>query len=490
LCPRHSLPTQFSKPKTPGCRVEDATSVSKCHDGCASGDLPACTVEAVFYDDGLRDLDPSLGQVSLDEEKAASLFEKACSGGDVNGCAFLGTAYMEGRGKPQDKARGVKLFQEWCAKGSNYACDRLAFAYVSGDGVPKDHAQAGKLYDQACSAGFLYACVQRGDMFKHGWGVARSDKEASDRYERACKNGEGYGCAMLADDLKGRERFDKAKQACDLQGFYGCYVMGDAYLKGDGVAPNPQEAVRLFRFACLNGGEEDACNALGHAYVDGTGGLPRDPAQARAFYQRGCGESPVDGAAACLSLADAYATAVGGAADPARAASLRASTCAIVRDLLADEADDFKDECSKAARKGGAAASTATASTAAAPPGAVLLQPTDHADLCVDVPKAGGVQLHHCHGRSNQRWSLEMQPDGAARVIGLGGQCLDPRSTGSNLEMRDCADHPARYKLSAGRLREATTGRCLTAAELSARSRVFLTKCDPANKAQLWTTAP
>jgi hypothetical protein len=260
------------RPRSPACRVEDPSSVARCHEACEAGDNAACVVEGVFYDDGLQDLDPTLGSVKLDMDRAAKLFEKACDGGDLNGCAFLGTAYMEGRGKTQDKAKGLGLFRTWCDKGSDYACDRLAFAHVSGDGVPRDPAKAANLYDKACQGGFLYACVQRADMLKHGWGGEKDEAKAAQMYETACSNGEGYGCATIADDLKGKERFDKAREACDLQGFYGCFLEGAAYDQGDGAARSPQQAVRLYRFACLNGGEEDACDALGPRTKRGKGG--------------------------------------------------------------------------------------------------------------------------------------------------------------------------------------------------------------------------
>ena len=52
---------------------------------------------------------PVTGMPTVDEAKAASLFEKACDGEDAYGCAQLVGLYALGKGVPKDEGRALKL---------------------------------------------------------------------------------------------------------------------------------------------------------------------------------------------------------------------------------------------------------------------------------------------------------------------------------------------------------------------------------------------
>src|SRR5262249_37548696 len=55
------------------------------------------------------------------------------------------------------------------------------------------------------------------------------------------------------------------------QGKYDrCFILGSAYLAGDGVAKNEAHAAELLQRAC-NGGIVQGCSTLGYMYMSGTG---------------------------------------------------------------------------------------------------------------------------------------------------------------------------------------------------------------------------
>ncbi|MFL5351635.1 tetratricopeptide repeat protein [Archangium sp.] len=57
-----------------------------------------------------------------DVRRAASLYEKACQGGDAQGCNNLGVMYKQGTGVKKDKRRAAQLFKQACGGGYTEAC--------------------------------------------------------------------------------------------------------------------------------------------------------------------------------------------------------------------------------------------------------------------------------------------------------------------------------------------------------------------------------
>jgi TPR repeat protein len=63
--------------------------------------------------------------VSKDQGKANRLFQKACDGGQMNGCANLGYSYWIGRGVSRDRQKGSRLLKKACDGGNDWACKKL-----------------------------------------------------------------------------------------------------------------------------------------------------------------------------------------------------------------------------------------------------------------------------------------------------------------------------------------------------------------------------
>ena len=165
---------------------------------------------------------------------AAQLFQKACTGGDAEGCGEMGLAVREGRGVPRDPAKAAALFSKACDGGSMTGCYHLGLAHETGAGAPRDPAKAAALFTRACEAHQPGACHSLGLITKT---AARTPADI----------------ARAADALQGilRRPFRS-----------GCYEMATAYFGGRGVARDYSQAGMLYRQAC-NDGDFRGCTSLG-----------------------------------------------------------------------------------------------------------------------------------------------------------------------------------------------------------------------------------
>jgi len=93
-----------------------------------------------------------------DYQKAAQLYQKACDGGNSDGCYNLGLLYVSGRGVKQDYQKAVKLFKKDCDSGNAEGCYNLGVAYNNGKGVKQDFYTAKQYYGKACDLGLQLGC--------------------------------------------------------------------------------------------------------------------------------------------------------------------------------------------------------------------------------------------------------------------------------------------------------------------------------------------
>jgi TPR repeat protein len=118
--------------------------------GCMAGDGKACV---------------ELGAAKLGDKKTAGdaqyAFRRACyGGGEFDGCAWLGTLYVEGRGGMSVSPKiGAKFYEKGCKEGSPRACGGLAELYANGGkGFAKDLAKAKELCAKAHDLGDSASC--------------------------------------------------------------------------------------------------------------------------------------------------------------------------------------------------------------------------------------------------------------------------------------------------------------------------------------------
>ena len=109
---------------------------------------------------------------------AMQLYQRACDGGSLFGCASLGRMYEHGLGVAQDHTRAVQLYQRACEGNNLLGCARLGAMYERGLGVAQNFAQALQLLQRACDGNDPIGCLHLGAMYSHGQGVTRDNARA------------------------------------------------------------------------------------------------------------------------------------------------------------------------------------------------------------------------------------------------------------------------------------------------------------------------
>ncbi len=145
---------------TAGCRAAAATKVQT-----DRGAAIALLDKACLAGDGAGCVE--LGVAKLADKKLAGeaqfAFRRACyGGGELEGCAWLGTLHAQGRGGMTVSPKlAAAFFEKGCKEGSMRACDGLGDLLKAGKGVAKDVARATELHAKACTAGYDAACKKR-----------------------------------------------------------------------------------------------------------------------------------------------------------------------------------------------------------------------------------------------------------------------------------------------------------------------------------------
>jgi TPR repeat protein len=265
---------------------------------CDAGEAKACVDLSGRYFGGVAvPRDTTRGR-QLDE-RAFHLADSTCTTGDLSGCALAGIAYGTGRGARQDVGHAKTLEERACAGGNADGCFNLGTAYLLGlIGIVRDSIRAAQLLEQTCKGGHSNACFQLGWNYEVGRTVARDYKRAADFYQQAC---------------------DAARDANDMM---GCHFLGSAYDQGRGVREDAAHAAELYYRAC-QGGNGDGCNNLGQFYQEGRA-VPKNASRAALLFDRACQLGNPSG---CANLSLLYERGKGVPRDLDRAKQLRQQAC-------------------------------------------------------------------------------------------------------------------------------------------------------------------
>lgn len=57
--------------------------------------------------------------------RSVEIFERICAAKSLLGCYASGIAYLDGKGVPQDAAKGRELIKQGCDLGHHWSCERL-----------------------------------------------------------------------------------------------------------------------------------------------------------------------------------------------------------------------------------------------------------------------------------------------------------------------------------------------------------------------------
>lgn len=237
----------------------------------------------------------------------------------------IGKMVAAGLGTEQDYLQAA----DWLTLSANekykYAQYSLGGLYYHGKGVEQDHETAFDLYTCSADQSFPYACFELGKMlrdgigcvenqpdadrrfreaflgftilekkghddklqYRLGWmllngvGTEKNEAGAKEYFEKAATVGNPFACyqlakLILADEAAPPQEVEKAlgylRQAVEAENPYAAYFLGKFYDKGQHVAQNTAEAVRLYTMSA----EQDndfAAYRLGKLYLGGEGVL-------------------------------------------------------------------------------------------------------------------------------------------------------------------------------------------------------------------------
>ena len=195
--------------------------------------------------------------------------QSSCDRGGNQDCSTLGFQLAFGSGT-HDYEQARVVFKRACDGGDLYACPYLGALYEKGLGVEKDVAQALSIYQRACDARNPLGCVHVGLMYEHGRGIEKDISKARTLYSAACdtKPGDsatGWGCAKLARLIKvesPQQAHILSKRSCDLDNLEGCQQVASD-LQSTGSVADRAEAMRILDRPCKNGMTEACDQASG-----------------------------------------------------------------------------------------------------------------------------------------------------------------------------------------------------------------------------------
>jgi len=136
----------------------DNQGIKACEAACAGGNMRACGIAGVLH---LTD-----DEEAVADANAKPLLQKACDGGDGQGCHWFAAFYRNGLGgiaKDEGKmketyVRAGSLMEKECEAGSQVSCAMGGSLYSGGSDVPADPAKARAMLKKGCDLGSPGAC--------------------------------------------------------------------------------------------------------------------------------------------------------------------------------------------------------------------------------------------------------------------------------------------------------------------------------------------
>lgn len=191
---------------------------------------------------------------------------------DGNSCLKLAEIYKTARLGKVDNNKAKEFYQKGCDFHNSEACRQLKEIELL---ISKSECDLNK--GKSCfMAGVLafekQQYLESYNFIKKACSMKVSNscnklKEYSYNYRNICYQGNLDLCLILAHDNYRDKNyqiaFDMLKKSCDLKDIQSCNIVGNMYLKGEGVKSNIRIAKEYFKKAC-DEGFVDACNNLEH----------------------------------------------------------------------------------------------------------------------------------------------------------------------------------------------------------------------------------
>ncbi|MDX9720103.1 MAG: AgmX/PglI C-terminal domain-containing protein [Myxococcota bacterium] len=204
----------------------------------------------------------------------------------LDDCDTLAKHYQESK-----NASGLlKVSATLCENGRFDGCARRASMHMTQGAPFYDETQARQWFTKGCDGEDAESCAGLGRMMEKGLGGYRDESGAGSKYEKGCAGEYAPGCAWLAAWHRAKKDFERfreaATKACDLGEEQGCNLLGVALLEGLGGAEDKTRALALFEAACA-AEVSVACANAGSVYFRADG-VSADLKKAREYLNTAC----------------------------------------------------------------------------------------------------------------------------------------------------------------------------------------------------------
>jgi uncharacterized protein len=242
--------------------VEQASE--KYEKACDAGYSAACSPlgELILYD-------MEQEKTPEDIQRAISLIETGCEGGDVHGCVIYARMLQKGELIPQDIGRALKYYKDGCTIDEGEACYAMGVGHDKGEHLEKDPKAALGYYRKGCDLLHGPSCGELGFRYLQGTGgVIKNSKEALRYLQDGCKLGHHMSCASLGDfyiegslvERDVNKALELFETACDIAHLPSCVKAGQLIVDGLIENANYFKALTNFEKAC-KAGMKEACDA-------------------------------------------------------------------------------------------------------------------------------------------------------------------------------------------------------------------------------------
>ncbi|GAB2782690.1 TPR repeat protein [Hymenobacter luteus] len=133
--------------------------------------------------------------------RALVLLHEAAEHGNGSAMSFLGLAYGEAWGVPQDLQKAVYWLQQAATTGHRLARYNLAVAYDNGLGVPRNRVQAWLLFRGLAAEGYRDAQFEAAHRLFYGEGVVQNYAQARYWARQAARQGHSEAMQLLGTCL-------------------------------------------------------------------------------------------------------------------------------------------------------------------------------------------------------------------------------------------------------------------------------------------------
>ena len=121
----------------------------------------------------------------------------ACAAKDYHACVISGDLYRKGEGGLQDYGLAAKAYDRACKGGNGEGCSSLAYLTSLGRGMDANQPEARRLYKLSCDLGDVSGCAGYGNMAYTGTGGAKNVPEGTRLLRNACSGGYSWACTRL-----------------------------------------------------------------------------------------------------------------------------------------------------------------------------------------------------------------------------------------------------------------------------------------------------